>query len=380
MNDRIVIAPDKFKGSLTAVQAAEAIRRGVLAAEPDATCKLAPMADGGEGTVEVFLERGAQRAVARVRGPRGKPVDAVYARDGETAILEMASASGLELLEPSQRDPTRTSTFGTGELLRSALDAGARRFVIGIGGSATDDAGIGMLRALGAHFLDGNGAPIEGDVLEYERTQRIDLGGLDARIGDASIEVAVNVDNPLCGPDGASHTFAPQKGATPEQVDQLERVLAHVAAVAAQTLGHDYSQMPGAGAAGGLGFAFAAFLHAKLEPGVRLIARECGLDELLADATLCLTGEGKIDLQTLHGKTVAGVGEIAREHGVPVTAFGGVVDMDAAAKLAELGVRAVPIAPPGTPVEESVRDAAAFLESAAMWSVQEPDGVRAVWG
>jgi glycerate kinase len=380
VNDRIVIAPDKFKGSLTALQAAEAIRRGVLAAEPDATCKLCPMADGGEGTVEVFLERGAQRAVARVQGPRGKPVDAVYARHGETAILEMASASGLELLEPSQRDPTLTSTFGTGELLRNALDAGARRFVIGIGGSATNDAGIGMLRALGAYFLDGNGAPIEGDVLEYERTQRIDLSGLDARIGDANVEVAVDVDNPLCGPDGASRTFAPQKGATPEQVDQLERVLAHLATVAAQTLRHDYSQMPGAGAAGGLGFAFAAFLHAKLEPGVRLIARECGLDELLADATLCLTGEGKIDLQTLHGKTVAGVAEIACKHGVPVTAFGGVVEMDAVAKLAERGVRAVPIAPPGTPVEESIRDAAAVLESAAMWSVQEPDGVRAVWG
>lgn len=365
MADRVVIAPDKFKGSLTATQAARAIERGVLKAAPVAQCSLCPMADGGEGTVDVFVERGARRRFARVRGPRGTSVDAAYALTGDTAVLEMASASGLALLEPSQYDPTRTDTFGTGQLILAALDAKARHLIVGIGGSATNDAGTGMLRALGVRFLDGAGCEIGDGILAYEKLRSIDLRNLDERIARVRIEVAVDVDNPLCGRNGASRMFAPQKGATSAQIEQLDRVLKHIADVAEHDLHQDYRDVRGAGAAGGLGFALVAFLGAKLEPGVRLIAKECGLDQLLEDASLCMTGEGKIDGQTLHGKTVDGVAELAHAHAVPVIAFGGVVENDAADKLAQRGVEVVEIAPPATPPEEAMRSASAFLESAA---------------
>ncbi|MFY9630611.1 MAG: glycerate kinase [Candidatus Cybelea sp.] len=374
VEDKIVIAPDKFKGSLTATEAARAIERGVLKARPQARCEICPMADGGEGTVDAFLERGAERKVARVHGPRGALLDAVYARDGETAILEMSSASGLGLLDRSQYDPTQTSTFGTGELIRAALDGGARRIVMGIGGSATNDAGTGMLRALGVRFLDASGAEIDGSILELARLESIELDGLDPRIGETTIEVAVDVDNPLCGPDGATHTFSTQKGATPEQIEQLESVLRHIAEISARTLGRDESDAAGAGAAGGLGFALVAFLGAKLLPGVRLIARECGLDKLLDGATLCLTGEGKIDLQTLHGKTVYGVAQIAREHHVPTIAFGGTVAQDAKERLAQIGIEVVGISPAGMPLEESIRSAAGLLEAAAQAAVSTASG------
>jgi glycerate kinase len=369
VQEKIVIAPDKFKGTLSATEAARAIERGVLKARPQARCELCPMADGGEGTVDVFLERGAERKVARVRGPRGELVDAVYAGDGETAILEMSSASGLGLLDRAQYDPTQTSTFGTGELIRAALDGGARRIVMGIGGSATNDAGTGMLRALGVRFLDAAGTEIDGGILEFARLDSIDLDRLDPRIAKTAVEVAVDVDNPLCGPDGATNTFAAQKGATPGQTEQLERVLRRIAEISTRTLGRDESDVPGAGAAGGLGFALVAFLGAKLQPGVRLIARESGLDELLDGATLCLTGEGKIDLQTLHGKTVYGVALIAREHKVPAIAFGGTVDPEAKKRLAQIGVEVVGISPAGIPLEESIRSAAALLEAAARAAV-----------
>jgi glycerate 2-kinase len=365
MTDRVVIAPDKFKGSLTALQAAQAIQRGVLTAAPGAHCEVCPMADGGEGTVDVFLERGAQRRVARVRGPRGVSVDAVYAFTGAAAILEMASASGLELLEPSQHDPTRADTYGTGQLILAALETGARHLIVGIGGSATNDAGTGMLRALGVRFLDGAGHEIGEGILNYERLKSIDLRGLNEAVASARIEVAVDVDNPLCGANGASRMFAAQKGATPAQIEELDRVLGHIADVSERELHHDYRDVQGAGAAGGLGFALTAFLGAKLEPGVRIIARACGLERLLKGASLCMTGEGKIDLQTLHGKTVDGVAQLAREYGVHVIAFGGAIEKDAAEKLTQRGVEVVRIAPPATSPEESMRAAAAFLESAA---------------
>src|SRR5579862_3802909 len=320
---KVVIAPDKFKGSLTATEAARAIARGVLIGVPRTECALCPMADGGEGTVDVFLERGAVRKVTRVCGPLGAPVDAIFALNGDTAILEMARASGLGLLEPSQYDPIHTDTFGTGELIRAALDVGAKHLIVGIGGSSTNDAGTGMLRALGVRFLDEHGRDIEGGILSYERLGAIDLRDFDSRIRRTVIEVAVDVDNPLCGPDGATFTFAAQKGAASKQLEQLDRTLAHIADVVAQTIVQDYRNAPGAGAAGGLGFALLAFLGAGMEPGVQLIARECGLEELLIGAKLCMTGEGKIDQQTLHGKTVDGVAKMAQERDVPVIAFAG---------------------------------------------------------
>jgi glycerate 2-kinase len=362
---KIVLAPDKFKDSLSAIEAARAMTRGILEARHDASCIECPMADGGEGTVDVFLARGATRKVARVRGPLGTAVEAAYALDDDTAILEMASASGLELLERSQRDPTRADTFGTGQLIRAALDEGARHVIVGIGGSATNDAGVGMLRALGVRFMDARGDEIAGSILEYDRLEEIDAKGLDARIARTKIEVAVDVDNPLCGKNGASFTFAAQKGATADQIARLDVILGRIADVSERALGRDYRNEPGAGAAGGLGFALMAYLDATLRPGVELIARECGLQRLLAGAALCMTGEGKIDAQTLHGKTVDGVAKIAHELGIPVLAFGGVVEEEAANRLRQLGVETITITPAGTSVEESMRSAAKFLEEAA---------------
>jgi glycerate 2-kinase len=361
----VVIAPDKFKGALTAMQAAQAIERGVKRALPGAECKLCPMADGGEGTVETFLDRGAQRMTARVRGPLGKRVEAVFALDGHTAIVEMSSASGLGLLQKTEYDPTKTDTFGTGGLITAALSAGARRIIVGLGGSATNDAGTGMLRALGARFFDPNGDELREGILSYARLASIDLEGLDSRVYDVQIDAAVDVDNPLCGPGGASQTFAKQKGATAEQIERLDAVLEHIADVASRALGHDERNTPGAGAAGGLGFALVAFLGAKLERGVKLIAEEAGLPEMMRGASLCMTGEGKIDMQTLHGKTVAGVADIARGCGVPVIAFGGKVEEEAKAALDERGIEAIQTAPSEMPAEQAMARAAEFLEKAA---------------
>jgi glycerate kinase len=362
---KVVIAPDKFKGALTAMQASQAIERGVKRVRAEIECKLCPMADGGEGTVETFLDRGAQRITARVRGPLGQPVHAVFALDGHTAIVEMASASGLGLLERSQYDPTKTDTFGTGGLITAALSAGAQRIIVGLGGSATNDAGTGMLRALGVRFLDAHGDELREGILTYARLASIDLDELNGRVKRARIDAAVDVDNPLCGPNGASRTFAAQKGATPEQIERLDAVLEHIADVAARALGRDERNAPGAGAAGGLGFALAAFLDAKLERGVRLLADAAGLPEMMRGASLCVTGEGKIDMQTLHGKTVAGVADIAGACGVPVVAFGGKVEEDAAQALAQRGVEAIQTAPSAMPTDEAMARAADFLEEAA---------------
>lgn len=365
MTKKIVLAPDKFKGSLSAGEAVEAMKRGVLEAVNDACCVECPMADGGEGTVDVFLARGAKRKSARVRGPRGAMVDAGWALDGHTAIVEMAAASGLGLLEKSQQDPTRTDSFGTGQLLEAAMDAGASHVIIGIGGSATNDAGTGMLRALGVRYFDGQKREICASILDFEQLASIDIERLNARIASTKIEVAMDVDNPLCGPEGASYVFGAQKGATPDQIAALDRVLQHVADVSEKTLGRDYRNEPGAGAAGGLGFALMAFLGASLHPGVELIARECGLDGALSGAALCMTGEGKIDMQTLHGKTVAGVTALAIAKNVPVIAFGGRVEEDAAKHLRDRGVEVISIAPAGVGSEESMRCAKTFLQAAA---------------
>lgn len=251
---KVVIAPDKFKGSLTATEAARAIARGVVVGVPGTECALCPMADGGEGTVDVFLERGAVRKMTRVCGPLGVPVDAVYAFSGDTAIIEMASASGLGLLEPSQYDPMHADTFGTGELIKAALDAGAKRLIIGIGGSSTNDAGTGMLRALGVRFFDEHERGIEGGILSYERLRTINLRDFDGRLARTVIEAAVDVDNPLCGPDGATFTFAAQKGAVLKQLGPLDRTLAHIADVVTQTIGQDYRNTPRSRSGRRLGF------------------------------------------------------------------------------------------------------------------------------
>ncbi len=323
------------------------------------------MADGGEGTVDVFLARGAERETAVVCGPLGARVDAVYAMSSDHAVLEMASASGLGLLDPSQYDPMHADTYGTGDLMLAALHRGAKRLILGIGGSATNDAGIGMLRALGVRFRDSDGATIDGGIESYLRLEAIDMRELDSSLRGVPIEVAVDVDNPLCGANGAARTFAAPKGANDREIEVLDQVLSHFADVAATTLGHDMRDVAGAGAAGGLGFALLAFLGATMQPGVALIAREAKLDERLDGAALCMTGEGKIDAQTLHGKTVAGVGKLAHAHNVPVVAFGGAVDDEAASALEARGITVVRIAPRNMAVEESMKRAAELLETAA---------------
>ena len=365
MSRIVVIAPDKFKGSLTAMEAAQAIERGVLAADPNARCRLCPMADGGEGTVDVFVERGYQRRTVTVRGPLGEPVDAGFALKDDAAVLEMSAASGLRLLRRERYDPLRTDTYGTGQLIAAALDAGAKHLIVGIGGSATNDAGTGMLRALGVRFFDAEGNAIDGPMPAYASLARIDVGGLDSRLAKKTIEVASDVDNPLCGPDGAAHTFAAQKGADERTIDRLDDLLAHIADVAAQSLGRDCRNSPGAGAAGGLGFALLAFLNATMARGVELVAREGGLEDMLHGADLCMTGEGKIDMQTLHGKTVAGVAALAAKHGVAVIAFGGLVEPDAAAALQKRGVLTVQIAPADMPAEAAMQQAGTLLERTA---------------
>lgn len=367
---RIVIAPDKFKGSLTAAEAAEAMARGFRSALRCETT-LVPMADGGEGTVEAFLAGGARRRVARVRGPLGEPVDAAFARSDDLAVLEMAAASGLSLLERGEYDPLHASTFGTGELLSAAAQSGARRCIIGIGGSATVDVGTGMMRALGARFLDESGADLGDDLTQYVRLARIVLDGVDESVRSMNISVASDVRNPLTGEDGAAAVFAPQKGASPQDVALLDRIATRIADVTASAIGKDLRAMPGAGAAGGLGFALAAFLGARIEEGVFVIAKERGLDRALEGADLCATGEGRIDMQTLDGKTVAGVAELARRAGVTAVAFGGDVRPDAADAFARRGVECVATAS-GLSKDDAIARAAPLLERAcAQWAASK---------
>lgn len=351
----MVIAPDKFKGSASAHEIAAAIARGVHTVCGDAELVILPMADGGDGTVELFIESGARACTASVHDPLGRAIEARFALDGSRAIIELASASGLVLLRPEERDPWRADTRGTGELLRAALDAGAREIVIGIGGSATNDAGIGMLRALGARTEP-------ADALHCIR--RIDLSTLDPRLADVKLLVASDVDNPLCGPHGASAIFGPQKGAKPQDVPKLDAALTQTADAVERALGRDLRDTPGAGAAGGAGFGLLV-LGAELRPGVEIVAELSGLPRALVGASLCITGEGAIDAQTLHGKTVFGVARYAARANVPVLAFGGSVDPAAEAEFARAGIVCVPVVTQPTSLEAAMRDAPALLEAAA---------------
>jgi glycerate kinase len=361
-----VVAPDKFKGSLSAGEAAAAIERGLRSAWPDGLeTRALPMADGGEGTVDAFVAAGAQRIVRAVRGPLGRPTQAAFALDGTVAVIEMSAASGLALLAPNEYDALRSTTYGTGELIAAAAGAGARRIVVGIGGSATNDGGAGALEALGVRLLDEHGSSLGPGGGALARLAQIDLAGLDAHLRDITIEVAADVDNPLLGPRGASAVFGPQKGASAEGVAQLDAALTRFADVTASTLGEDLRDRPGAGAAGGLGFALCAFLNAQSRPGVDIVADLRGLPAALAGATWCFTGEGSIDAQTLRGKTVAGVARLARAAGVPTIAFAGRIEPEAESELAPAGVVTVPIADGPMPAEQALYGAASLLERAA---------------
>jgi len=323
---KIIIAPDSFKDSLSAQGVADAIARGLAQVWPDAQLVKCPMADGGEGTVESVLAacNGHWRR-NRVRGPLGVAVEARWGwlPESRTAIIEMAEASGLQLVPPGKRDACISSTYGTGELIRAALDEGAGRVILAIGGSATNDGGAGAMQALGVVLLDEQENPLPPGGLALAGLSRIDLSALDPRLAQVSFEIAADVDNPLCGPHGASAVFGPQKGASPEQVQQLDRALGHFAERCAQALNKDVRDEPGSGAAGGLGFAAKAFLGAQFRTGVDVVAQLTGLAEAINGADLVITGEGRFDAQTLRGKTPFGVARIARERGVPVVVIAG---------------------------------------------------------
>jgi len=323
---KIVIAPDSFKDSLSAQGVADAIAGGLAQVWPDAQLIKCPMADGGEGTVEAVLAAcDGQWRENRVRGPLGAAVEARWGwlPQSSTAIIEMAEASGLQRVPPGQRDACSSSTYGTGELIRAALDEGASRVILAIGGSATNDGGAGAMQALGVALLDGQGQALPPGGLALGKLARIDLSELDPRLAGVRFEIAADVDNPLCGPHGASAVFGPQKGASAEQVQQLDRALGHFAEHCAQVLNRDVRDEPGSGAAGGLGFAAKAFLQAQFRTGVEVVAQLTGLADAIDGADLVITGEGRFDAQTLRGKTPLGVARVAQRHGVPVVVLAG---------------------------------------------------------
>jgi len=323
---KVVVASDSFKGSLTSMEVADAVESGVLACCPGCEVVKLAVADGGEGTVDAILQTmGGRRVKIEVADPLGRSCIAEYALvdDGRTAVMEIASASGLTLLPPSERNPMLTSTFGTGQMIADALRRGCRRFLVGIGGSATNDAGMGMLEALGARFSDVAGNPLRGCGESLLHVVSIDLSHLCPDLLEAEFIVACDVDSPFCGPDGAAYVYAPQKGATPDMVSFLDRGLWNMADVIACETGVRINDMPGAGAAGGLGGAFKAFLNAEFRMGADMVLDAIGFDSIISDSDLVITGEGRLDAQTLTGKLPYAVARRARTQGVPVLAVCG---------------------------------------------------------
>lgn len=367
---KIVIAPDSFKENLTSLEVATAIEKGIKRVLPRAECIKVPMADGGEGTVQSLVDAtGGKILKKKVTGPLGVPVIARYGMlgDGVTAVIEMAQASGLPLVPKADRDPLKTTTFGTGELILDALKQGAKSIIIGIGGSATVDGGAGMAQALGVKLLGKDGLPIArfagGGSLNA--IVRIDMTGLDKRIKDTRIIIASDVDNPLCGRNGAARVFGPQKGATPPMVRTLDDNLKHFAAVIKAELGIDVAKLRGAGAAGGLGAGLVAFTRARLKSGIDLVVEATRLNQHLKGADLVITGEGRVDFQTAFGKTPAGVAKAARRCKVPVVAIGGGL-ADDARKLFDHGIDGLASAAArDMDLAEAIRLSRQHLENAA---------------
>jgi glycerate kinase len=364
---RIVIAPNAFKGSLSALEAAEAIGEGVRVAARDAELVLVPIADGGDGTVDALVAATqGERRTLRVRGPLGDPVDAEYGLidGGSTAVIEMAKAAGLALVPKEKRDPRIANTYGVGELLQHGYDTGARHFIVGIGGSATNDGGAGMAQALGYHLLDQNGRELPPGGLALKRLARIHVGGVHANWKEAEVNVACDVTNPLTGPRGASAVYGPQKGATPEVVAELDAALHHFAEIIRRDLGVDVEQLPGAGAAGGLGAGLVAFLGARLQPGAEMVVEALHLDERLIGAHLVITGEGRLDSQTARfGKGPAAVARHAKNAGIPVVAIGGSVADESELRLLFDGLEATIVEP--SSLDEAIAQARPLLVRAA---------------
>ncbi len=329
---RVLVCPDKFRGTLTARQAAEAIERGWLRERPRDTLDLLPLADGGEGTLDVLVPAdaaGSRRRSRTVSGPLGDPTEAAYGMRGTVGVVEMARASGLDLVAPERRNPSRATTRGTGELMAAAIGDGARRLLVCLGGSATNDAGVGMATALGGRFLDATGQQIGPGGAALVELDRIDVRDVLETVRQIEVVGVTDVNNPLSGPSGASAVFGPQKGASPDDVVLLDRALAHTAVIAARDLGVDLSHEPGAGAAGGLGFGLVAFCGARLRPGVEVVMDAVGFGPRLDEADVVITGEGSFDEQSLHGKVPAGVLGAAELAGRPVIILCGVASVDA---------------------------------------------------
>ena len=318
----VLLAPDKFKGSLTALEVAEALRRGLLAARSDLVVRVAPVADGGDGTLDAALAAGYTRVPVTASGPTGEPVETAYARHGDTAVVEMADVSGLSRLPGGVAAPLDATSRGTGEVMAQAIAAGCRRLVAGIGGSACTDGGAGMVQALGARLLDEVGRELPPGGASLARLARVDLGAMD-RLDGVEIVVACDVDNPLTGPRGAAAVYGPQKGASSDDVATLDTALAHWADVVSSATGRDLRESPGAGAAGGVGYAAIAVLGARLQPGIDLVLDLVSFDELVRGIDWVVVGEGSLDEQTLHGKAPVGVAARARRENARVLAVSG---------------------------------------------------------
>jgi glycerate kinase len=364
----ILIAPNALKGSLSARAAAAAIASGVRRASPGATLRLLPVADGGDGLLEVLEEALAgERVAVRSRGPLGAPLDTylIYVPSRHLALLEMARVAGLALLAPGQYDPLRASTWGVGDLIRAALDRGAQEILLGIGGSASNDGGIGMAAALGARFLDDSGQPVEPLACNLVSIQCIDTRDLDPRLQHTRIQLICDVDNPLLGARGATRVFSPQKGAGPAELERLEAGLTHLAGLIEEQLGVPVRELPGAGAAGGLGAGAVAFLGAELRPGTELVFELLDFEAELRDADLVITAEGKLDGQTLRGKAPAAVARRAAMQGIPCIALAGSVAADPDALRAAGFTAWHEIRPAGMSVAESMAQAERLLAEAA---------------
>ena len=329
---KVVVAVDSLKGSLTSMEAGMAVRDGILLAKPDADIIVKPLADGGEGTTDALIEgMNGERIDLTVTGPTHTPVNAYYGylKDSNTAVMEMASAAGITLIPDKARNPLLATSYGVGEMINNALQKGCRNFIIGIGGSATNDGGIGMLKALGFTFLDKNGEDVgEGGqalakAASVKTTDKADL------LSQCNFRIACDVTNPLCGFQGATYIYGPQKGVTEDIKKQLDKDMEHFAKVTANTLGKDYRNTPGAGAAGGLGFAFLSYIGAALTPGIELILNAIGLEQELSNADVVVTGEGRLDFQTAMGKAPVGVAKLAKKYNAKVIAFAGSVTKDA---------------------------------------------------
>ena len=356
---KIVVASDSFKGSLSSMQVADAVERAVLQACPACDVIKTDVADGGEGTMDALqCTLGGHKIWLEVSDPLGRPVRASYVilEDGTTAVVEMAVASGLTLLSPEERNPLETSTYGTGQLIADALNKGCRKFLIGIGGSATNDAGMGMLQALGYRFTDAQGNVLCGCGESLEKVASIDASSASPALKESEFIVACDVDAPLYGPKGAAYVFAPQKGADTETVERLDNGLKHFSEVVSKSMDavEYHAQTPGAGAAGGLGFGLMAFLSARLVSGIDMVLDAIGFDSIIKDADLIITGEGRIDSQTLAGKTPYGVLQRAKYQGIPVVAIGGSIQFDTEDAKGVGFATVLQVTPPGMPLQDAM--------------------------